>query len=87
MARFQDPPIRTDFRGKTWNGDGIPVYAWLQYFLAISQRLTVPIISDVAPVNSASPGQPGQIAFDAAGFLYLAVAQDTWVRFGPGVAF
>lgn len=85
--KFVDPPIRTDFRSKTWDASGIPVWAWLQYLLAVSQRLTVPIISDVPPVNSASPGVAGQMAFDTAGFIYLAVATDTWVRFGPGVPF
>lgn len=40
MAKFSDPPIRSDFRGKTWNGDGIPIWAWLQWFLAISRALS-----------------------------------------------
>lgn len=79
MARFEDPPLRTDFRSKTWDKEGVPVWAWLQYFLAISHRLSVPIVSNVPPMTSASVGVPGQLAFDA-NFLYIAVAPNSWRR-------
>jgi len=32
-----------------------------------------------APASAADPGTPGQMAFDA-GYLYVCVAADTWVR-------
>lgn len=34
----------------------------------------------VAPATSSSPGTPGQIAFDAAGHVYICTATNTWVR-------
>jgi F5/8 type C domain len=36
-----------------------------------------------APASATSPGTPGQVAFDAAGYWYFCYAVDQWGRIGP----
>lgn len=74
---FQAPPVRTDFpQVATPNIFSRP---WINFFQAITDAFNTPIISNVVPATSASPGIAGQISYDV-NFIYVAVAQDTWKR-------
>jgi hypothetical protein len=56
-------------------------WPWLQWFLAVQQKLTAPVPVAPAGFTSSFPGTPGQVFRDPAGtFFYVCVATNTWAR-------
>ena len=53
-------------------------YAHTKFFQTVEQTCNASVqITATIPASSASPGQPGTIAFDS-NFLYICVGQNIW---------
>lgn len=77
MPPFEAPPLRTPFPQEAT--PTIFSRPWINWLQSITDAFNTPIISNAAPVTSASPGIAGQIAYDA-NFIYVATATNTWKR-------
>ena len=81
-------PVRTPLLGKGTGHDGNTGIAFVhvKFQQAVENGVNGSVqINATVPANSASPGTPGSVAFDA-NFLYYCYATNSWRRI-PGSAF
>lgn len=71
-------PFRAPTEAPLVEKNGQMTFGWVQWMQIAAQQLKTPA-NQTAPASSASPGQFGQMALDAAGNLYLYVGTK-WMK-------
>lgn len=80
------PPLRTVLHDPSEHNTSRVALPWSKWFQSITNAVNTPA-SKNPPAHANSPGTQGQIAFDAAGNLYVCVAPNSWFKYAGSSAF